>query len=160
MSDPATNLLQQLKDIQQPLPISWWPLMWGWYVVAGVCLIALSFLVFYLVRLGIRQQRKRQILKEISVLRFSEGMNKQSITAQLSILLKQILFMVYPRQDIAGLQGEDWLLFLDKVSNSSSYTQGCGRLLITAPYQPVIDDKSNELDDLFELIEYTIKSVL
>ncbi|MBY0544057.1 MAG: DUF4381 domain-containing protein [Gammaproteobacteria bacterium] len=156
-TNTAANLLQQLKDIKQPAPISWWPLTWGWYMVLGLCLIALSILAFYLVQHGLRRHRKRQILKEITLLRYSDYLSKQSIAAQLSILLKQILFMVYSRENIAGLQGEDWLLFLDKVSDTSSYTQGSGRLLMTAPYQHQVDD---ELDDLFELIEQTIERCL
>jgi hypothetical protein len=159
MNNPADSVLQQLKDIQQPAPVSWWPLAPGWYILLGLSILLLITVGYFLWRHWLKLRRRRLALKQLVELRhwFAKYTDKQHVASQMSILLKKALLVRYSRQQVAGLYDENWLVFLDEVSRSKKYTQGCGRLLITAPYASEIDDN---LDDLFSLIEQTIKRCL
>ncbi|NNM59451.1 MAG: DUF4381 domain-containing protein [Legionellales bacterium] len=154
-----SGVLQQLKDIKQPPPVSWWPLAPGWYILLGLVMIIAVIGAYYAYRHFKKWHRKRLVLSQIQALKlwFAEHADTQQVASQLSILLKQVVFVSYPPQEVAGLHGEDWLLFLDRVSRSSKYSQGCGRLLMTAPYATQTDEN---LDDLFQLVKQTIKRCL
>ncbi|MFN7098165.1 MAG: DUF4381 domain-containing protein [Gammaproteobacteria bacterium] len=159
MNNAAASALQQLKDIQQPLPVSWWPLAPGWYILIGLFLILGAVGAYFSWRHWLKLRRRRLALKQLVELRqwFAKYTDKQYVASHLSILLKKALMVGYTRQKVAGLHGDDWLLFLDEVSRTDKYTHGCGRILVTAPYTSEIDDN---LDDLFLLIEQTIKRCL
>lgn len=159
MNNPANNALQQLKDIQQPNPVAWWPLAPGWYVLLGIMLLLCIIAGYYLWRHWLKLRRRRLALKQLVELRqwFAKYTDKQYVASQMSILLKKTLLVNYSRQQVAGLFDETWLVFLDEVSHTKNYTQGCGRLLITAPYANQVDDN---LEDLFLLVEQTIKRCL
>lgn len=159
MNNPADAALQQLKDIQQPHPVSWWPLAPGWFLLLGIAALLIIIGAYFLWRHWLKRRRRRLALKQLVELRqwFAKYTDKQYVASHLSILLKQALLVRYPRQKVAGLHGEEWLIFLDEVSRSNSYSNGCGRLLITAPYATETDDN---LDALFLLIEQTIKRCL
>lgn len=159
MTNSVTDILQQLKDIKQPPPVSWWPLAPGWYILLGLAIVILLVGTYYGYRYWRRARRRRKVLAEVDALRltFAQNADKQYIASRLSIILKQVLFVAYSPQEVGGLHGEDWLLFLDKASGSSEYTQGSGRLLITAPYANQTDEN---LDNLVGLVKKTIKRCL
>ncbi|QPG04808.1 DUF4381 domain-containing protein [Salinimonas marina] len=41
------QLLAQLKDIQPPDPVSFWPLAWGWWLVVALTLLVLTAVVWW-----------------------------------------------------------------------------------------------------------------
>lgn len=131
------NLLHELRDIHYPAPISWWPPAPGW---VGLFII-LAILGFILGILGYRywmRKKKRQfILQQLETL---EKMAQHEpypseIIRQLTTLLKQVVLLLYPRKEVAGLSGESWLDFLNQKGNTEHFTKGVGRLLMSAPYQ-------------------------
>lgn len=103
------NPLDQLKDIHLPAEVSPWPLSWTWWLMllAIVCLIAAA--VFAYRSYQKRTRIKRQALKELMLLQ----QNSCDLTT-LHQLLKRVALSCFPRQEVASLQGADWLLFLDQ----------------------------------------------
>lgn len=132
------SLLSQLKDIHQPPAVSWWPLAPGWYVVLVILLLLLAFFGYRYYRKQQQHRRRQRIVQhaEQLLLQYQATQSAASI-AQLAVLLRRAAIEKFSRETIASLHGEAWLNFLEANSNDTehSFTQGSGRLLLSAPYQ-------------------------
>jgi hypothetical protein len=133
MSDDA--ILQQLRDIHLPAPISWWPPAWGWWC-CGVGLLLMVFFVFHYWRTRKIRRLKTSIEKTLQVLSSQE--DDLFILQSLSQLLRRVALHVFPHEPVASLVGENWLAFLDraqsKVVKTRDFSEGIGRCFLTAPY--------------------------
>jgi hypothetical protein len=67
---------------------------------------------------------------------------------RVSVLMRRVALSVYPREEVAGLTGEAWLLRLDEPLDSPEFSRGAGRLLLNGPYQPAGDSDITRLLDL------------
>ncbi len=147
MSNP---ILSQLRDIQLPEPVNWWPLAVGWYFL-GAFLIGIFGIIFFVL---MRQYRKRSaqrfLIKRLEALRgqYQREADARIVAAELSILLRRASLILVPRKEVASLKGEEWLEFLDRTGNTHEFSQGIGRVLITAPYQKQTEFDVNHLLDL------------
>lgn len=153
------TLLNQLKDIHQPAPISWWPPAPGWLILLIITLGILCYVAYYAWYLWQLRRRRRLALQEVQRWRewFLKHGDKQKVASHLSILLRKVLLAKYPRKQVAGLHGEAWLAFLDQALATTQFTQGEGRILMDAPYAPQTDDS---IEQLFILVDQTIKRCL
>ena len=150
LNSPALNNTSlELRDIHLPEPISWWPVAPGWWMLAAS--IFLIIIVFFIIRkIHLSRQLKRDINSELEKIKqqFQETQNKSQLAKSLSILLRRASITYYPANNIAGLTGSDWLLYLDTTrANSSSgekFQSDTGRILLHAPYLP--DDTKLDFD--------------
>ena len=145
-----------LRDIHLPEAIGWWPPAVGWWLVLG--LLASLILAFFLLRHWLRRRRKepqriaRRELKKLQT-EYQQHQNSQTLVEEISILLRRLYISSYPRAEVASLTGEAWLQFLDKqLEKSEQFTQGEGRCLIEAPYQPNWDINSEALLELCQAL--------
>jgi hypothetical protein len=145
------NPLSQLRDIHMPADIGYWPLAIGWIILIVVGLLISSGGIYLFVRRWISHRAKREMLTLLDQLQYQYSYEKNaSVTArELSVLLKRAALSQYPREEVAGLQSEGWLLFLDKTGKTTVFSQGIGRMLVTAPYQ---DQADYSVPELFEII--------
>lgn len=127
------DLASHLKDIQLPSPVSIWPLAIGWYVLLAILLAAVVAGFFYWRRRKSRQRLPAAFTQEIIKLRHQA--QSQLVIDELAVLLKRAALLAYPREQVASLYGEQWLQFLDETCGEQLFTQGPGRLLLSA-YQP------------------------
>jgi hypothetical protein len=153
--------LSQLKDIKLPHDVSIWPLAYGWYVMLIILLVFSMILLFIYKQYRKKTFVKRMILTRLAVLK-NEKQNSiqcKNIFEELSSLLKQAALYVYPRKEVAGLQGIAWLEFLDKTlpKQNCSFSQGPGQILLSAPYKMKVDDN---IEDVITLIEIWVKKNL
>lgn len=126
------QLLQLLEPIEEPPLISLWPQTMGWIVI-GVAAILIGTWLF---RRALLRRRanfyRRAALEEIETATDSP--------AKLAEIVRRTALAAYPRADVAGLYGEDWLAFLDRTGRLSSgdegqdFRQGSGRAFAQAPY--------------------------
>ncbi len=116
--------LSQLHDIQMPAAMGWWPLAVGWYLLIALIVLLLVFGSWFFSR-----PKKRHLKREVLTLLDNADY------AGVSTLLRRVALFQYPKENVAGLQGEAWLAFLDKTGKTTAFTQGQGRVLMTAPYQ-------------------------
>ncbi|XZE52201.1 DUF4381 domain-containing protein [Planctomycetaceae bacterium SH139] len=102
-SDPAS--LENLRDIAQPPPVSWWPPALGWWVLLAAIVIAAGF-----VALRGWRRRKARAYRRAAV---RELESAQSI-AEIAALLKRTALAAYPRSEIASLSGKTWCQWLQE----------------------------------------------
>jgi hypothetical protein len=142
--------LKQLRDIHLPDPISLWPIAIGWYFLGALLIIYFALLITYFIRRSRRLQSRRYLLKRLEDLReqYQTEADARTIAVELSILLRRACLVSFPRREVAGLQGEQWLEFLDETGSTREFTKGIGRVLLTAPYQHQTQFDVNELLNL------------
>lgn len=137
--------LSQLHDIHLPAPISWWPPAIGWWLLL-LLIVVLALLSYWRYRRHQRQQWRRDALAALQQLQQQQLTPKERVI-ELSTLLRRVAITCFPRDEVASLTGEKWLVFLDQQMKEPGF-QKSGRLLITAPYSSTDDVDLGELNAL------------
>jgi hypothetical protein len=104
-----TDPLAQLRDIHLPEAISWWPLAFGWWLIAIICLMAMFLSLRYLIKTFFNRRYRRQALVQLELLPNS---NQHQRLTGLFNLLKQVASSAYPQQNFASLSHRDFVEFL------------------------------------------------
>ncbi|MGD2007692.1 MAG: DUF4381 domain-containing protein [Cellvibrionales bacterium] len=107
--DPAT-LLEQLAPLREPAPVSWWPLAPGWWVLGVAVLVLMYWALRWLFQQRAQNRYRRQALRIID--RMIE--DQHTSIEQLNKLLKSTALRGWPQNEVAGLHGNDWLIFLQE----------------------------------------------
>ncbi len=151
-----TIYISGLEPLIAPEKVASWPPAPGWYVLAGLLLLALILLILSWIRKR-RENRYRIIamhgLKEIIA---SSGNHPgQGDLQSLNRLLKETALTVFPREQVAALFGNEWLEFLDQSCNKTDFTGLSGNLLGTASYSGnkevnIPQDQWNQLIEVSE----------
>ncbi len=141
--DPSLSPFEELplKGLHLPPPVSWWPPAPGWWGLAALSLLLLlgGWLLWRRYR---RNALYRAALRELDQLRrtFGENQEPRPLIEAISVLLRRIALSMESREDIASLAGEPWLRFLDSglgdISGQRPFSEGAGRVIIEAPYNP------------------------
>ena len=133
-SNPAS--LQNLNDIVMPASVGWWPLAGGWYVLAAVVLILLTWFIIKSVRDWKANAYRRAALLELKSLVDNAGDegSRAAGLRKLPALLKRTALSVYPREDVAGLTGDDWFRFLNSKVSKPSFSPQAFDLLNRVAY--------------------------
>lgn len=136
-SSTSSQELAQLRDIHLPDAVGWWPLAPGWYVLAITIIIVFLLLGFFLTRHYVRGRARRQALRLLSSFQqqYEKEANSQSGAARISELLKRVALIYFPREQVAGLQGDPWITFLDSTAKGVDFKSMRVELL-EVPYQP------------------------
>ena len=149
MTDP---LQLPLKDIHLPQDPGWWPPAPGWWILLGlVILSAAATYCLFRRRQRLRRSAVYQAKLQFEALQgdFDAHKDARRFIADLSVLLRRLSISAFPRNETASLTGEDWLKFLDRVVEKPVFSEGPGRILIEAPYRPLVS--AEELTPLLQL---------
>jgi hypothetical protein len=152
---PADVLAAGLADLRAyrlPDPVAWWPPAPGWWVLGAVLTAAaLAGLLWWLAARR-RTAAARQAQRELAGLRraFAAGQDPSAFLRGLSALLRRYALALWPRRQVAGLAGEDWLAFLDRHGGEGRFRTGPGQCLADAPYRPAADVSVVEVADVVE----------
>lgn len=130
--------LSQLRDIHLPPPVGWWPPAPGWWLLLGAAVLLV--LVILLLRRRVRQRRwRREALATLIRLRQQHQQRPETgreVVEQLSVLMRRVATTRFPAAEVASLNGDGWLAFLDsQLKQGSPFSEGAGRLLAEAPYR-------------------------
>lgn len=123
-----------LRDIHLPLAIGWWPPAPGWWLLMVLAAMLAGGLI-WLVRRRRQPTPVKLALRELDDLRLDTNLPADEKLRRLGMLLRRINLSLYPREQVAGLAGEDWLRWLDQALGSPRFSEGVGRLLADAPYR-------------------------
>lgn len=157
MTDPE---LLPLRDIHLPASPGWWPPAPGWWLL--LCLLTISIIVWILWR----RHRERLRLSAINLAReelsaiqeqFTLSQDAKSTVQAVSVLLRRLSISLFPRQDAAGLTGEDWLAFLDAQITQKIFSQGAGQVMLEAPYRR--DVERAQAESLLTVCQQWIEAV-
>jgi len=142
-----TNPLTSLRDIHLPPPVSFWPPAPGWTVLAAIILLIGFVLAYFYLKRCERARAKNAALKKLQQLQQlqDQQLNAVFLLGQLSSLLKRVALAYFPREQVAGLTGVNWLLFLNKTGDTKNFTSTAGRLLMSGPYQNKITENITPL---------------
>ncbi|MEL1266031.1 DUF4381 domain-containing protein [Pseudoxanthomonas putridarboris] len=120
-----------LRDVHVPAAPPLWPPAPGWWLVAGVVLLACAVWAAWAWR---RKRRLRTWQRWFDAAQAGPGSAQQ--VAAMSELLRRAARRVEPQAD--RLQGEAWLRFLDG-NKGTAFSQGPGRLLLEGGYRRDVD---------------------
>lgn len=126
-----------LRDLHLPELVGWWPLAPGWWVVIGLALIALGLLLRRSLQRRARGAARRHALRELDQLltQYEQHRDPVSFGARVSELLRRTMLAYAPREEIAGLTGDEWLRWLDRDLAHPQFVAGPGRKLTELPYR-------------------------
>ena len=148
-----------LRDLHLPEAIGWWPLAPGWWFVIAVVLIGLVFLLRYGLRVRTKSAARRYAQVELNsiVLDFEQQQNAVAFGASISELLRRTMLAYAPRQDVAGLTGEEWLAWLDQDLAQPVFVNGPGRQLLHLPYRdPELELPIADMDRLIAAVRHRV----
>ena len=138
MAVNASDPLAKLRDIHLPDPVSIWPLAPGWYLLAGIIIMALAITAYFAYRYWLKVRPRRAALKELKSLAAND-------IQQLSSLLRRCALAYYPAHDVASLTGDAWITFLNKTSKTPLFTGNNAVVLKQAGYQKQAQNHHNDL---------------
>jgi len=120
------DLLDLLEPVPEPPQVSLWPQTAGWIWLG----LAVACVAAWLGRRWLATRRanayRRAALKAIAA--------AGDDPVALAEIVRRAALAGYPRAEVAGLYGEDWLAFLDEAYGGTGFREGPGRLLAVAPY--------------------------
>jgi hypothetical protein len=99
--DPAS--LDNLRDIVEPAPVSWWPPAVGWWVLLGLVVVTLAVVVALAWRKWRAGAYRRAALRQLE---------SATDVAAIAETLKRTALAAFPRIDVAALSGPAWCRWL------------------------------------------------
>jgi len=152
-----------IRDLHLPDMIGWWPPAPGWWLLIALALLGLCYELYRLWRRWRRNAPRRLALKELKRVRgdYDRGIDKVTLAKQLSELLRRAMLAYAPRDEVAGLTGSSWLLWLDRGLDETPFSGGPGRILVSLPYQQSDQDDSEfDIDALTEVVRKRLRTPL
>lgn len=137
MNPESADLLAQLRDIHAAPEAPFWPPAPGWWVLAALTMVFLTWLARRLLAARQRRLRRRRLLAALDAetTRFAADTQSQAFLAAINRLLKGVAIRAFPDQGCAALQGEAWSRFLAERAPAAA-DAGAFSVLATGPYQP------------------------
>ncbi len=126
-----------IRDLHLPDPVSFWPLAPGWWVLIALVAIGLVVLLRKALQAHRESAARRLALRQLKQHAgdYMRHGNAVQLATELSELLRRTMLAYAPRQEVAGLTGEEWLSWLDRDLDRSHFLEGDGRPLIEWPYR-------------------------
>lgn len=127
-----------LRDIHLPQAPGWWPPAPGWWLLAALALAVLAAVAVLLWR---RIRRRRELLRMFDQ-RVAAATGAPARVAAISELLRRAAL---GHDGAAGLEGEEWLEFLDRDAGAPRFRGELGQLLLEGGYRREVDGAQVEL---------------
>ena len=154
-SDPQQALLEQLRDIQTP-ELHGSAVAPAHVIALLTLLLLLTLLASWFMRRRVPQRWHEEAKRElVSIRGLLDSGKYHDVLPACSRLLRRVVLAMQHRTDVASVTGDAWLQKLDQLHGSREFTEGCGRHLLDAQYQPAgkssID--KTEFEAVVELVE-------
>ena len=133
--DPAS--LDRLHDLVVPPPGPWWPPTPGWAIVLAALALAARVLLLKAIVAWQANRYRREALHLLD--------DPATKPEEWSALLKRTALAVWPREEVAGLTGRDWLAFLDRTAGMNEFSAGAGRAIESIAFDPRAGGSVDEL---------------
>lgn len=158
--------LAQLKDIHLPASNPWWDLAIGWWLLLALALVLLVWglpkLRTFLMKLRNKRLLKQDMQAELQRICKNHHDTQQTL-ADINILLKKVVFTLFPEQQVASLTGKVWLDFLDQHwqgKPSLSFTsKRISSLLTDGAYRADMAASDQDIQALCDVVRAWLKAV-
>ncbi|WP_197423187.1 DUF4381 domain-containing protein [Bradyrhizobium valentinum] len=150
--DPLAGLI----DIPLPQEVSLWPQTWPLRVAIALVAVLALLAIWRFVHQYRANRYRREALAELDGIRRAADAAPDQVAMRLSVLVRRTALGAFAREAVAPLAGPAWLAFLDRSYGGQEFSQGAGRLLISAPYQRTPPDR-DQLEALADLVHRWIK---
>ena len=151
-ADPLAGLI----DIPLPQEVSLWPQTWPLRIALVLIAAAALLAIWRLVHVYRAGKYRREAIAELDGIRRVADSAPDQVAARLSLLVRRTALGAFSRETVAPLAGSAWLNFLDRSYGGEEFSQGAGRLLISAPYQRAVPNR-DQLDELVNLVRRWIR---
>ncbi|MCP4382959.1 MAG: DUF4381 domain-containing protein [Hyphomicrobiales bacterium] len=122
------DYMNQLELAPEPASISLWPETSGW-IWLGLAILAL--VVWGLMRW--RRARRASLYRRQALGELAGAGNDP---AAIATILRRTALAGFSRSDVASLQGDAWLAFLDRTYGGDGFSRGPGAAIVRGPYAP------------------------
>lgn len=143
------DLLNLLEPVPDPAAIVLTPQTPGWIVV-GLALLAV-------IGWGTRRALGHWQANAYRRAALSELPMAGNDPRRIALVLRRTALAGFPRHQVAGLYGTDWLGFLDQTLGGTGFTDGPGQGLATAPYRNATGQNPTASPELAALAHRWIK---
>jgi hypothetical protein len=155
----AEQTTDSLQDILLPPPAGWWPPAPGWWLLL-LGLIVLMIAVWLWRRRAARRGWVNDARQELDALRsrpIDSAVHCRERLGEYSVLLRRVALATAPREQVAGLTGEQWLAQLDRLSGTQRFSREVGVLLRDAPYRKSVAVSADDLRQLDSATEHLLR---
>ena len=153
---PQTDPLAGLIDFPLPPEVSLWPQTWPLRIAVVLIAAGAVLAIWRFVHDFYANKYRREALAELEEIRDATDAAPDQVATRLSVLVRRTALGAFPREAIAPLAGPGWLAFLDRSYDGKEFSEGAGRLLISAPYQPRSPDR-DQIEALTNLVRRWIR---
>ncbi len=152
----SEELLEQLADIHLPMAVSYWPPAPGWWLLTLLLLVA-GFLLTRRYLRHITQQRICQhALAELDrcyrEFAGSQDADPDEYTLRyvnaFNSVIRRVALVHFPRSNVAGLGGSDWVDFIREKGDSSQLNEGLAAALSYGRFQAKVEVDVNAMNSL------------
>lgn len=152
ITDPVAGLI----DIPLPEPVSLFPATWTSRIVIVLLVVGIVVAAWRLLHRFRANRYRRTALAELDRLQQMSGAVQDGMAASLALLVRRTALDAFPRETIAPLAGAGWLAFLDRSYGGHEFSEGAGRLLVSAPYRRSTEG-AGDLQSLQDLVRRWIR---
>ncbi len=149
-----TSPLDNLRDIHLPENIDQFPSAIGWWILLGILICTLGFIIFRAIKKHRALRYLRTAKLELNLLS-QQRANNVSLS-QLSALLKRISLIYYPSNTVASLSGDAWWDFMNNETGQQIYSEDDIKQMSQSRYQK---DSSIDKVKYAKLIKKTEKCI-
>ncbi len=154
----SENPLSNLRDIHMPPEISYWPPAPGWWILLFLFFLIIILTSIWFWRRYHSSKPKNEALMILNDIqnKFYQNFDNSEALKGLSLLMRRTALTFYYREEVASLQGFEWLKFLDKSGDTTDFTDGIGCIFGNEKYKknPKINTES-----LFSIVKKWINVI-
>lgn len=150
--------LAELRDIQLPAPISWWPPAPGWWILMFTIITALFYCLFRIYRRRRNGLYRRQALSELESFYTDNKTNPNLFSHQVLALLRRTARVAYPEKQLDALPTKKLLETISVNTPGSSLHRNLQVHLSEAPYQASPQYPINFSEEVFVAVKQWIKN--
>jgi HAMP domain-containing protein len=131
--------LRQMADIVLPPPVSMLPATWGWVLLAVVVALVLVLALWIWLRRRARNLYRREAIAELASLEASIGdpAGRRIVVTMLPALIKRTALAVWPREEVAALNGHEWSAFLKAHAGKAEIDEGSYQFFEETEYRSI-----------------------
>lgn len=156
LADAQTDPLSGLIDFPLPQEVSLWPQTWPLRIALVLIAAGVLWGGWRFVHRFYADKYRREALAELEQIQAATDTAPDQAATRLSVLVRRTALCAFSREAVAPLAGPAWLAFLDRSYEGKEFSEGAGRLLVSAPYQRVSPD-SDQIEALAGLVRRWIR---